>query len=106
VAGIDTTLSSPGFKKVVIRPHLDPRLSFSKGEYESVYGKIVTEWSSAASEPFKLRVKIPANTTADVYLPAKPTAQVTESGKKVDAQIERGEFVIHIGAGTYEFEVK
>jgi alpha-L-rhamnosidase len=106
VAGIDTTLSSPGFKKVVIRPHPDPRLTFSKGEYESVYGKIVTEWSSASSGSLKLRVKIPANTTADIYLPANPTAQVTEGGEKVDAQIERGEFVIHIGSGTYEFEVK
>jgi alpha-L-rhamnosidase len=106
VAGIDTTLSSPGFKKVIIHPHFDPRVKTSKVEYESMYGKIVTDWSYASSGDFTIRVKIPANTTADVYLPAKPTAQVTEGGGKIEAQIEQGEFLIHIGSGTYEFKVK
>jgi hypothetical protein len=51
-------------------------------------------------------VEIPANTTADVYLPEKANGQVFEAGKKVEAEEKDGRFVIHIGSGAYEFEVK
>ena len=106
VAGIDTSLSAPGFKKIVIYPHLDERLTSSKGEYDSIYGKIATEWTNTATGRFRLKVKIPANTTADVYLPAKPNAQVFEGDRKMDAQAQEGMFIVHVGSGAYDFEVR
>jgi alpha-L-rhamnosidase len=106
VAGIDTSLIAPGFKKIVIHPHLDARLTSSKGEYDSIYGGIATEWTNSATGRFQLKVKIPANTTADVYLPAKPNAQVFEGEKKMDAQALEGMFIVHVGSGTYNFEVR
>jgi alpha-L-rhamnosidase len=106
VAGIDTSLIAPGFKKIVIHPHLDARLTSSKAEYDSIYGGIATEWTNSATGRFQLKVKIPANTTADVYLPAKPNAQVFEGEKKMDAQAREGLFIVHVGSGTYNFEVR
>jgi alpha-L-rhamnosidase len=104
-AGIDTTTSAPGFKKIVVHPHPDSRLNHAKGEYDSVYGKISSEWINPADGPFKLELTIPANTSADVYLPKKQGATVFEGGKKIDAEARDDSFLVHIGSGTYQFEV-
>ncbi len=105
-AGIDTTLSAPGFKEIVVHPHLDSRMPSARAEYDSVYGKIVSDWKGSSAGPFSLRVVIPANTSAKVFLPAIAGANATESGKSVTTQSEGGENVVHVGSGTYNFEVK
>jgi hypothetical protein len=53
-----------------------------------------------------LKVTIPANTSAKVFLPAITGAHPTEGGNSVDAQQEGGLYVVHVGAGSYSFEVK
>jgi alpha-L-rhamnosidase len=73
VAGIDA--GAPGFKKIVIRPRPGPGLTHAHGEYDSVYGKIASEWRGTP-EAFTLRVTIPANTTATVHLPNGRIAEV------------------------------
>jgi alpha-L-rhamnosidase len=106
LAGIDTAVSAPGFKRIVVHPHLDPRLTSSKAEYDSIYGKVATEWANSAGGPFTLKLKIPANTSADVFLPAKPDAHVFESGRKMATEERDGLFFLHVGSGEYNLEVK
>ncbi len=106
VAGIDTAPDAPGFKKIIIRPRLDGRMKQARGEYDSVHGKIVSDWSGTKEGPFSLKVTVPANTTAKVYLPAVPNSQVTESGKPVTARTESGSYVVEVGSGSYAFQVK
>jgi alpha-L-rhamnosidase len=53
-----------------------------------------------------LRVDIPANTTATIYLPAIATSTVTESGKRVSKTYKEGRAVVQTGSGVYQFEVK
>lgn len=79
VAGIDTDPSSPGFERIVIRPRPDARLRHARAEYDSVRGKIVSEWTFDAAGAFALNVTIPANTTATVILP-NGTTKVVGSG--------------------------
>ena len=105
-AGIDTTPDSPGFKKIVIHPRLDSRISAARAEYDSVSGKIVSDWKGTPAGPFSLKVTIPANTSAEVFLPLIPGARITESGDPVEAQRADGAYVLRIGAGSYSFEVK
>ena len=105
-AGIDTTPDAPGFKEIVIHPHLDSRMTSARAEYESVYGKIVSDWSGTPAGPFSLKVTIPANTSAKVFLPAIPGAHLTEDGNPVASEQEGGSRVVMIGAGSYNFEVK
>jgi alpha-L-rhamnosidase len=106
VTGIDTTPAAPGFKEIVIRPRLDARITQARGEYDSAYGKIVTDWNGAAGGPFSMKVTIPANTTATVYLPAVVNGTVTEGGKPASARREGTEYLIRIGSGSYVFEVR
>jgi alpha-L-rhamnosidase len=105
-AGIDTTFAAPGFKEIVVHPHLDARMTSARAEYDSVYGRIVSDWKGSAAGPFSLRVTIPANTSATVFLPVIGGAQVTEDGNAVEAQAENGSYIVRIGAGSYSFEVK
>lgn len=105
-AGIDTAAQSPGFKEIVIHPHLDSRMTSARAEYDSVYGKIVSDWKGTADGPFSLRITIPANTSAKVYLPAIAGAHLTEQGNPVNAKTESGSYVIQVGSGSYDFEIK
>ena len=105
-AGIDTNSKAPGFKEIVIHPHLDSRMPSARAEYESVYGKIVSDWKGTPAGPFSLHVTIPANTTAKLYLPAIAGAHVIESGKPVQTVPEEGTLMVQVGSGTYNFEVK
>ena len=106
VAGIDTTYTSPAFHEIVIHPRLDDRITQAHGEFESVYGKIVSDWRGTKTGPFALNVVIPANTSAKVYLPHVAGAKVLESGKPIKVPESDGSDVIEIGSGTYQFQVQ
>jgi alpha-L-rhamnosidase len=104
-AGIDTTPDSPGFKEIVVHPHLDARMTSARAEYDSIYGKIISDWKGTTAGPFSLSVTIPANTSAKIFLPAI-AGHLTEDGSAVQAQTEGGSYVVTVGAGSYHFEVK
>ena len=105
-AGIDTTPNAPGFKEIVIHPHLDSRMPSARTEYDSVYGKIVSDWKGTPAGPFSLHVTIPANTSAEIFLPAIAGTHVTEGGNAIETQTEASSSVVRVGSGTYNFEVK
>jgi alpha-L-rhamnosidase len=105
-AGVDTALDAPGFKEIVVHPHLDTRMTSARAEYESIYGRIVSDWQGTSAGPFRLGVTVPANTSAKIFLPYIPGAHLTESGNPVEAQPENGSYVMKVGSGSYTFEVK
>jgi alpha-L-rhamnosidase len=106
VAGIDTIPDTPGFREIVIHPRLDTRIDHAHGEYDSVYGRIVTDWTGTPAGPFSLKVTIPSNTTAKVLLPGIPNAAVIEDGSRVGFQREGESYVVRIGSGSYDFEIR
>jgi alpha-L-rhamnosidase len=106
VAGIDIAPDSQGFRKIEIHPLLDARLTRVHGEYDSIYGRISSDWRTEPSGQFMLKLTIPANTTAIVYLPAGPNSRVTESGKPVEVRpAAAGSVTSTVGSGSYEFHV-
>ena len=105
-AGIDTTSNSPGFKEIIVHPHPDSRMTSARAEYDSAYGKIISDWDGTPAGPFSLRVTIPPNTSAKVFLPEIRGGHVTQDGNAVSAHEESGSFVVQIGSGSYNFEVK
>ena len=106
VAGIDTATTGPGFHDIVIQPRLDARVTQAHGEYDSVYGRIATEWNGTPAGPFDLKVSIPANTTATVILPNIANATLTQNGKRISFDNKPGGRAVKIGSGTYEFQEK
>jgi len=105
VAGIDTETGAPGFREIVIHPRTSGPITHARGEYDSVQGRIVSDWTAVAGGTLRLRVTIPANTRASVYLPGKAGQRITEHGKPVETRDgPDGTRIVSVGAGSYEFE--
>jgi len=109
VAGIDQAKDSVGFDRVVIRPRVDGPLSSATATFASMHGPIVSAWK-VADGAVTLDVTIPANATAEVYVPTSDPAKVTESGKAAASadgvrflRQEAGAAVYAVGSGQYHF---
>jgi alpha-L-rhamnosidase len=89
VAGIDTDKDGPGYREIIIHPHPDSRMTRARGEYDSAYGRIISNWEGTPTGPFSLEVTIPPNTHANVFLPAMANAHV-QTGGEVNVPIRDG----------------
>jgi hypothetical protein len=85
LAGIQCDPDGPGFKKIVIAPSVIGDLTAASASYDSIAGKIVSEWRRTGSN-VTYHVIIPPNTTATVYVPPN-----------------RSGAGYHIGSGDYTF---
>jgi alpha-L-rhamnosidase len=101
--------SAPGFKQIIIAPTVSGDLTWVREHYDSIRGRISSEWRRSAGQ-FDLRVSIPANTSATVYLPAVDFASITEGGGALlkspgitPLKMEAGCAVLQIGSGDYHF---
>lgn len=94
-----------GFKKFVLQPTPDPtlKMTYAKGFYDSMYGKITSEWKIEGNQTI-YTFHIPANTSATVYLHGTDINKVTESGKKIKKV--KGVFFIGVEDNKLHFEVK
>lgn len=111
VAGINWDEEAPGYKKIIIKPHLTDSLSFASASLETYYGKISSEWKQESGS-IVLNVEIPANSNATVFIPASGIDKITESGKKINQLREitvvekSNDFVcVKLGSGKYSFTV-
>jgi alpha-L-rhamnosidase len=99
----------PAFKHFIIKPNLVDGLTSARASYDSVHGRIVSDWR-AKDGRLELSVTIPANTTATVYVPVADPASIKEGGKPAaDAEgarllrVEEGRTLFEVGSGTYHF---
>ncbi|MFG1643213.1 family 78 glycoside hydrolase catalytic domain [Amycolatopsis sp. NPDC049252] len=83
LTGIGQAAGSAGFKDLVIDPAVVGDLTSASGSYESPQGRIATAWTKSGGE-YRLTVKIPPGSTAEVHLP-------------------QGDAVYHVGSGTHTF---
>ena len=111
-AGIGMDINAPGYKHVIVHPQTSSPLTWVTAYHDSMYGRIETAWTREASA-VTLKVKIPANSTATVYVPASNAAGVTESGKPASksegvtfVKMENGSAVYEVAAGSYTFKAK
>ena len=109
LAGIRDDPDGPGFRKIIIRPAAVHGLTWAKATYDSRAGRIVSGWKREGGR-LTLRVTIPANTTATVYVPARDPGSVLEGGLPVSAgrgvkflRNEGGASVYLVGSGEYVF---
>jgi alpha-L-rhamnosidase len=109
LAGINPDEDEPGFRHIIIKPNPVGDLKWVKAWHDSMYGKIKLEWSKNG-ETFRVKADIPANCTADIYLPCSNPASVMENGEKIVdktgislQRYEKGTVVLKVSSGTYEF---
>ncbi len=102
--------ASPGYKTVTIRPVMGEGLTWANTSFDSMYGRIVSNWKREGDK-LTMEITIPPNTTATVYVPANDAAVVTEGGHTIDKvegmkflRMEDHAAVCDVGSGTYRFQ--
>ena len=110
IAGIHPDESQPGFKHFIIRPRIQgSTCTWAKGTYQSIHGEITSDWIVNDSQLI-MKVTVPPNTSATVFVPSDEIAKIKESGVPA-AQAQNvklinqkeGWTIYRIDSGRYEF---
>jgi alpha-L-rhamnosidase len=113
ILGIQRNENSPGFKHFILKPEPDPtgKMSFAKGYYDSMYGRIESSWKITDSA-IVYNIKVPSNTSATLILSTNNLKNITinnKSLKKVKqiqfVKNEANKFIFEVQSGTYEIQV-
>lgn len=109
LAGISPHPLAPGFKRIIIRPHVVGDLTWVKAEHNTMYGMVRSSWKREGDR-LTMHVEVPGNTTADVWVPTANADEVTEGGgpsNKAEGvrflRMDSGCAVFEAKAGVYEF---
>lgn len=104
VAGIQET--SPAFKTIRIKPHLGGGFSHVSASENTPYGKISCSWKDT-TDYLTMNVTIPANTTAEIYVPTQSAEKVVMDNQKIKVDaMKDGYAIIKVGSGNYQFTSK
>ena len=110
MVGLDTEEDGVGYKKIKIQPHIGGGFTHAEVTYQTPYGKLSSGWK-VENGKLILDAEIPANTTANIYIPASGVDAVMEGGKRVanakeiwvGNDVEKGFVLLHVGSGKYSF---
>lgn len=113
ILGINPDESKPGYQHILLKPVPGGGLTWAKGSYRSIHGRIASGWKLDQDNNLTLKLEIPANTTATLWLPASDEKLVTEGGKSAAeaegvkfVRMETGAAVYELGSGSYAFASK
>jgi hypothetical protein len=79
LAGIKTQINKPGFQDLIIQPEAVGDMKYVKASYETLYGKVSVNWEHKENM-FTMKLSVPVNCTANVYLPGDTEAREVKSG--------------------------
>ena len=107
LAGIEADLDH-----ISIKPQPVGDITWVKAWHDTARGRVESSWKKDGTG-FELTVRIPANTTATVFLPARSREQLTESGRPVSEvqgvrylRQEDTSLVLEVAPGHYTFRVR
>lgn len=108
--GIDS--DGAGFRKIVMKPELGEGITWAKGHYDSINGRIESAWEIEGGQ-FSWCVVVPPNTMATVYVPAQKVEEVSVDGQQGASspdveflRMEKDRAVFKVGSGRYGFVSK
>ncbi len=109
VAGIELDPETPGFQKFVLRPFLGEGLGFARGSYRTMHGEIVSDWKRTGDK-LTWNIRVPANTSATVFIPAAANSAVSENGQPITESAglkvigwRENSLMVEAAAGVYSF---
>lgn len=105
LAGIVADEDHPGFKHFFLQPELVGDMDFVKASYESIFGKIVSEWQRNEEE-LSFYFEIPANTTATIKLPVTEFSGISINNEDFTDFNSSGKTSFKLGSGKYSVKVK
>ena len=98
-----------GFKTIEMQPEIGNGISWVKGHYDSIYGRISSDWR-LEDDKFSWSVTIPFNTSATLYIPSEKLEYISEGGRKLESapgveflRMTHGRAVVKVASGSYRF---
>lgn len=79
LVGLKADPLHPGFRHFIVSPQVVGELKFVKASYETLYGVIDVDWRLKGKK-FILKVNVPANCTAKIYLPGMEDGKFVRAG--------------------------
>jgi alpha-L-rhamnosidase len=108
LGGIKPDPQNPGFRNILLEPHLVKGLDSISVSYDGSYGKIVSEWKRVGAT-VGYHVVIPANSTATLILRGKRILEngdgLSENGFIQILQEQDDSKVLKLKSGSYWFSV-
>ncbi len=103
LGGINPDPQNPGFKHTIIKPSIINELDFANVAYHSVYGEIKSNWELKNGD-LKLKIVIPPNTNASVYIPANSIKEVSSDDPSI-IPVDVKDNLVHfeVPSGEYTF---
>jgi alpha-L-rhamnosidase len=101
IGGIQPDPENPGFKNIIIKPQIGGGISCASMHYDTTHGRVTTHWWIREGElgdpnELHLRVGVPVNTTATIYIPGIDTSTIFEG--------ESGETLAYLAEGVVLLE--
>ncbi len=100
----------PGYRKFTIKPEIPSHsISFVSTENRTINGKILSSWKKEGDQVM-LKVEIPVNTRAVVYIPTSDEKSIYLDGKKLMSsgisigKLQEGYCPLQLGSGVYEIK--
>ena len=102
LAGINRVPGSVGYDKLLFKPQPAGDLTWAEGSFETPRGLASSRWEKA-DDRLTLTVQVPANTTAEVWVPTGGD-QAVLTPKRAKFERVEGEFAVYsVGAGRFTF---
>ncbi|HWJ81652.1 MAG TPA: glycoside hydrolase family 78 protein [Nocardioides sp.] len=109
MAGVSA--AEPGYRKILVAPQPGDGIDHVDFSHETPYGTVRSAWSTADG-PMTLDVTVPANTTAEIRLPARNRWAIKEGGIPITdvadvrfVKVADGDVVLEVGSGDYSFAI-
>jgi alpha-L-rhamnosidase len=95
---VGLSLSSPGYRELVVAPLLTKGIDWANGTIETGYGPLGLSWKLATDQTLTGTLTVPFGATAKLQLPASDTSNLTVNGQPTS----NGALLNH---GDYQFEL-
>jgi alpha-L-rhamnosidase len=110
IGGIQPDENYPAFASFIVKPPMLDSLNTVRSRIETISGMIISEWKKERGQ-FTMKVQVPFNTSATIYIPGKEGGTLTENGWPVNRLkgtayqgFHGGYHVVHVPSGNYAFK--
>jgi len=105
IAGIRPNIDSPGFKEFTIAPSIPNDLSYVNCEYNSPYGKIISNWKKETNGNLIFNIEIPKGSIATIILPVKMTTEIKVQDQISNKTSKKSANIFDLTSGKYKIYV-
>ncbi len=105
IAGIKVDAAHPGLQHFIIEQKTIADLNYCKSSYNSLFGKIRSEWNKNANGEIEVLIEIPKNTSATFVLPLDKKEISNSSDKNKIAKKVNNKYQVEFQSGIYRFTI-